>query len=104
MDYSDDEYEPELVRNDKLTTLWINLKPELDKIYEESDEVNLPFLSKCYDSVFKYLMHVNQENIERRSNGHQEFHPGVSHEISRDLYFELISYIRDQSSRFIQVA
>lgn len=104
MDFSDDENEPAIIQNDKLRALWINLKPQLDKIYEESDEVDLTFLSQCYDSVFKYLMHVNQENIERRSGGHQEFHPGVSHEISRDLYFELISYIRDQSSSFIQVA
>jgi hypothetical protein len=102
MEYHDDDGDER--QDNPLFQVWNNLKVKLNLIYDEDPIVNIAFLSKCYDDVFNYLMHVSREQIDRRNAGHQEFHPGKSQEISRDLYLVLISYIDDKAAEFAEVS
>lgn len=97
----DDEYSDD--GNRQLFIAWKNLKTKLDLIYDEDPCVDMNFLSVCYNEVYEYIMHVNKEQIELRNMGKQEFHPGRTHSISRELYYCLIGFMSDKTDTFARV-
>lgn len=92
------------IDNNELARTWTSLKGKFAQIYDEDERVDVNFLANCYNDVFNYLMHVNRAQIESRSRGHQEFSPGMSHHISRDLYFVLLSFLHDKTEEFSTVS
>lgn len=87
----------------KLVAAWQNLKTKLDKIYCEESCVDLVFLAECYDQVHEFMSAVNKEQIWLRSLGKQQFYPGLSHLVSRELYYCLIGYINGKTDEFAVV-
>lgn len=89
--------------NRKLVSAWQNLKNKLEKIYAEDSCVDIVFLAECYDQVHEYVSCVNKEQIALRSLGKQQFHPGRSHLVSKELYYCLIGYIGGKTDKFVKV-
>lgn len=101
--YENNENIPIASQNNELVRTWSSLKHSLALVYDEDPRVNLKFLSQCYHEVFSYLMHVNKEYVALRNAGVQEFYPGKTHKISRDLYLVLHSFIEEKSNMFANV-
>lgn len=95
----DDDYSD----NGKFLFAWKSLKHDLDLIYDEDPCVDLAFLTKCYNKVYEYVMHVNKEQIDMRASGKQQFYPGRAQMVSRELYYCLIGFMNDKTDHFVTV-
>jgi hypothetical protein len=100
-DAEEDQYADD--GNRQLFKAWRRLKNNLELIYANDQCVDINFLFKCYEEVYEYVMHVNKEQIELRNMGKQEFHPGRTQEISRELYYCLIGFMNDKTEEFKNV-
>ena len=82
---------------------WNSLKKKIELIYNDDPKVDLTFLTTCYDDVYDFVMFENRQQIELRNLGMQQFYPGKTQDLSRELYYYLIGFINEKTEIFAEV-